>query len=150
MKETWETPRIAVEKFAPNEYVSSCLTVTLTCALPGSSKNQVGDGDSTVTDDNGMWHGLCGDPSVSFISDSGSGYETSNGKIDLNRKISNIRYGDIVTSNNYKPNMPTYGSTVRSTGTYFATWDSTDGAGIYHHYGSANVTYIDNSHPNHS
>ena len=23
MKETWETPRIAVEKFAPNEYVSS-------------------------------------------------------------------------------------------------------------------------------
>lgn len=33
MKKKWETPRMYIEEFVPNEYVSSCLY--LECAIPG-------------------------------------------------------------------------------------------------------------------
>ena len=35
MKEKWETPRIVVEKFAPNDYISSCYQVT--CITPNGN-----------------------------------------------------------------------------------------------------------------
>lgn len=150
MKETWETPRIAVEKFAPNEYVSSCLTVKLECAIPGTSPYAVDDGTSRVTGNDGLWHGSCGDDSEPFVISAGKGYETRNGHVDYNRIISNVQFGNQVSGSNYSPNYPVFGSSVDSTGTYFATWDSTDGSGIYKHYGRAIVTRIDNEHPNHS
>ena len=49
MKEKWETPRIVVEKFAPNDYISACYEVT--CITPNSNasfnyiyKDSNGDG----------------------------------------------------------------------------------------------------------
>lgn len=35
MKEKWETPRIVVEKFAPNDYISACYEVT--CITPNNN-----------------------------------------------------------------------------------------------------------------
>lgn len=153
MKEKWEAPRIAVETFASNEYVSSCLTVQLTCAIPGRSTSLVGDGTSAVSDSFGMSHGLCGNSSTSFVSDStGNGYETIAGVVQRNRPISNVKFGD-PNPRTYSADMPAPNQTVGATGTYFATWDSTDGAqhtGTYHHYGCAVVSDIDSQHPNRS
>ena len=49
MKEKWETPRIVVEKFAPNDYISACYEVT--CITPNNNasfnyiyKDSNGDG----------------------------------------------------------------------------------------------------------
>ncbi len=148
MKETWETPRIAVEKFAPNEYVSSCLTVTLQCAIPGASPYAVDDGLDARND-----HGICGADSTSFVSDStGAGFETVDGVIERRRPISNVSFG-AANPTSYRLDMTTYGSSVSGPGTYFAKWTSTDNVnhtGSYTHYGRAIVTNIDNSHPNHS
>lgn len=153
MKETWETPRIAVEKFAPNEYVSSCLTVQLECAIPGASDSQVDDGTSAVRDRSGMLHGLCGNNSTSFVSGStGEGFETIGGVVQRDRPISGVSFGAADPAS-YSAGQATYGSSVSAPGTYYATWTSYDGAnktGTYHHYGRAIVSQIDSSHPNHS
>jgi hypothetical protein len=153
MKETWEMPRIAVEKFAPNEYVSSCLTVKLECAIPGASDSQVDDGTRTRRDSYGMLHGLCGNDSTSFVSGStGEGFETIGGVVQRDRPISNVSFG-AANPSSYSAGQPTYGSYVSGPGTYYATWTSYDGAnktGTYSHYGRAIVTNIDNARPNHS
>lgn len=153
MKETWEMPRIAVEKFAPNEYVSSCLTVQLECAIPGTSDSRVDDGTSARRDSYGMLHGLCGNNSTSFVSDStGEGFETIGGVVQRNRPISGVSFG-AANPSSYSAGQPTYGSSVSGPGTYYATWTSYDGAnntGFYNHYGRAIVENIDNERPNHS
>lgn len=165
MKKIYGRPSARAEAFATNETVSACLTVTLTCAIPGhkyvgdwpfesdNGAHYIGDGTATRTYD-GVDHGLCGNPSTSFINDvTSSGYETINNVAQHNRPIKNVLFGGSASNDSYVAYQNGISKTVSAPGTYFASWDSTDGAqntGTYHHYGIANVTYINTSHPNNS
>lgn len=134
MKKEYVTPTMVGERFSADEYVAACVTGTIQCVYPGDSPNAQDDGTKTYIDVAGMWHGSCGeDASISFNDGTGKGYEMRNGKIDYNRPISHIT-----------------GYTLK-TGTYTnVSWESTDGAGTYHHKGRLVITNIDNNRPNHS
>lgn len=146
MKKRWETPRTAVQKFEPNEYVAACYT--LVCAIPGGSATDIGDGTSTryfngtegpfgrryTTWDgqrvmaDGLAHGNCGNESTSYDVDHSIGYEHNNDGTVKNAVISNVHIGSQASGN-----------------TYFATWNSDNGT-LYTHYGFA----IMDSNQNHS
>lgn len=143
MKKKWEEPRILVQQFAPNEYVSACVTGTIQCMYPGNGRT---NGQEVYDDYNGKqdgWfldgenhlHGLCGnDAAISFNGDTASGYEFSGGVAQMNRPIYDISgYSQAV-------------------GTYTVTWTSmeTDSGTEYHHKGRLVITNIDSDHPNHS
>lgn len=150
MKRAYETPMAWAEEFAPNEYVSACITGTIQCAYPGNGLPAKWGGTNGKTDEfddyngqesgwykdsYGMLHGICGnDAKISFNGDTASGYEYVNGKPAANRPISNIR--------GYEPKVGTY---------YNVTWTSqVDNSDVYHHIGRLVITNIDNAHPNHS
>lgn len=87
---------------------------------------------STISPD-GLEHGLCGNTAaISFDGDTGSGFERINGEIQRNRPIYNIKGYDLVE------------------GSYNVTWQSTDGAAEYNHYGTLHITNIVENRPNHS
>ena len=138
-KKTWVSPKATLEEFTPNEYVSACVVGYIQCKLPGSSSDGYDDGTDIYYERNAQgkiiaWHGLCGNnASITFNGKTGSGYEVLNNQVQRNRPITNIK--------GYELKKGTY---------YNVTWDSTDGAGTYHHIGRLNVDYIDNDHPNHS
>lgn len=156
MKKTWVRPKGSIENFVPNEYINSCMEIKLECAIPGKSANHVYDGIDTRTDSEGLDHGICGNWSTTFISSSSSsGYETVNGKVDYNRPIFNVTLGgtiDNLTSRTYFDGSRNGYTSLDSAGkgTYYATWQSSDGSNTYTHYGVATVTVIDSSRPNHS
>lgn len=174
MKEMWEAPRIAVQVFVPGEYATSICshyTARVICAIPGSSKVEVGDGTSTaygteVDDNHGYAHGSCGSLSGSFDVNGGTGFEYRNGSIDYNRKIYDITLGDWLGGDNngdgsytvddYK-NYDDYNELGQFSGTfseggYKAQWYSTDGVLEYFHWGLAIIQHIfdDLNRPNHS
>lgn len=133
------------------------MEISLQCAIPGSHTDRVADGTDARWGSDGLQHGICGNESTSFIASAfASGYETVNGKADKTRPISNVQLGNSISD--LDPNTTIfssslYGSTPLESakpGSYYAIWDSTDGADIYHHYGLAKVTTVDNTHPNHS
>ena len=103
-----------------------------------------------------MWHGSCGDASTTFVaSSSASGYEYRDGKVAKNRPITNVKLGSSISDLGQYTEFSSKltGSTPLDSaiaGNYYATWDSTDGYGTYHHYGLAVVKAIDTTHPNHS
>lgn len=144
MKRTYETPMALAEEFAPNEYVSACVTGTIQCAYPGNGRT---NGQTNVFDDyNGrqsgwykdsydMLHGICGNnATISFNGETGSGYEFVNGRPASNRPIYNIE--------GYQLEEGTY---------YNVTWNSkVDNSNEYHHVGRLIITNIDNDHPNRS
>lgn len=133
-KMKWTRPEVAGEMFEANEYIAACITGTIQCIYPGKSPNQQDDGTDIYKDQDGMWHGLCGNnATISFNGDTASGFEVSNGKVDRNRPIYSV--------SGYSQEVGTYPN---------VTWDSTDGNGIYHHKGRLVVTQIDSTHPNHS
>ena len=149
MKKKWETPRMMIQEFAPNEYVAACYT--LVCAIPGSSPTEIGDGTSTrwftdspngrttpfvrSTNWDGTWvwadglaHGNCGNESTSYDVDYNIGYEHNNDGTVKNAVISNVHIGSQASGNRY-----------------YATWNSDNGT-MYTHYGFA----IMDSNQNHS
>ena len=156
MKKTWVRPKGSIENFVPNEYINSCMEIKLECAIPGKSAYYVNDGTIARTDSDGLDHGICGNWSTTFISSSSaSGYETENGKVAYNRPISNVTLGGTIanlTSSTYFDDSLNGSTSLDSatTGTYYATWQSTDGHNTYTHYGVATVTAIDSTRPNHS
>ncbi|MCH4021339.1 MAG: hypothetical protein LKE61_10735 [Erysipelotrichaceae bacterium] len=132
------------------------MEISLQCAIPGSHKDRVADGTDAYWGSDGLQHGLCGNASTSFVaSASASGYETVHGKADKSRPISNVQLGSPIS---YLDPNTRFSSTLKGStsldsatpGDYYAIWDSTDGNGTYHHYGLAEVTAVDNAHPNHS
>lgn len=146
---TWVRPMAVEEDFTANQCVANgvCITGTIQCAYPGNgARLDSTNGKTNVFDDyngqesgwykdsDGMLHGSCGeDGVVSFSTANASGFEYRDGKIAYNRPISNIK--------GYQEKV----------GTYFdVTWDSTDGAGTYHHIGRLTITNVDNNKPNHS
>jgi len=156
MKKTWIRPKSLIENFVQNEYISSCMEISLQCAIPGNHTDRVADGTVARWGSDGLQHGICGNESTSFIASAfASGYETVNGKADKTRPISNVQLGRPISNLN---RYTTFSSTLigstplesATTGNYYAVWDSTDGAGTYNHYGLAKVTTVDNTHPNHS
>ena len=48
MKKEWIEPEILVQEFTANEYVAACVTGTIQCVYPGTSKEK---GDNGVYDD---------------------------------------------------------------------------------------------------
>lgn len=143
MKKKWEEPRILVQQFIPNEYVSACVTGTIQCMYPG---NGYTNGDAVYDDYNGeesgyykdregLYHGLCGyETPVSFNGDTARGYESINGVVQTDRFIYNIEGYDQLA------------------GVYTVTWTSqhTSTGTPYHHKGRLTITNIDSDHPNHS
>ena len=146
MRKKWETPRMMIQEFAPNEYVAACYT--LVCAIPGSSPTEIGDGTSTryfngtngwpgnryTTWDgsrvyaDGLAHGNCGNESTSYDVDYNIGYEHNNDGTVKNAVISNVHIGSQASGNRY-----------------YAAWNSDNGT-MYTHYGFA----IMDSNQNHS
>ena len=148
MKRVYESPRAYAEMFTPNEYVAACITGVIQCGYPGTKETY---GDPNIFDDyddnTGVWwiesdnpyrpHGLCGnDASLTFNSNTFSGYEVVYGQTDRNRKIYDISGW---TESN-------------GTGTFTGiTWKSTYAGGeVYHHEGRLIVNNIDSNRPNHS
>ena len=144
-KMKWTRPEVTGEMFEANEYVAACITGTIQCMYPGNGSSNGkaeyddynGQQSGWYTDHFGKQHGLCGnDAIISFNGDTGSGYESSNGQIQRNRPIYNIK--------GYESKVGVY---------YNVTWNSKDGdnnSGEYSHIGRLNITNIDNAHPNHS
>lgn len=145
---TWVRPSVYEEKFSVNEAVSACIEGTIQCYYPGKSPYVGNDGTDTIVISKnfaaqdkwvqkGEWHGFCGSNAhISFNSDTGSGYEVVNGKIDYLRPIKNIK--------NYDMKEGTYTNVI---------WNSYDGhhnESEYHHRGSLVITQIDTNRPNHS
>ena len=142
MKRKYVAPAMECEKFEANEYVAACITGTIQCVYPGTSKAK---GDNGVYDDyngeqsgwyrdsQGMLHGLCGyDATITFNGSSASGYEVNNGSTDYNRPIYSISgYSE-------------------AEGTYYVTWKSNDGSAEYSHKGRLIITNVDSNRPNHS
>lgn len=138
MKKAWETPRIVIQKFEPNEYVAACYT--LVCAIPGWSATEIGDGtttrwftksrtwDGSYVQADGLAHGNCGNESTSYDVDHNVGYEHNNDGTVKNAVISNVHIGSNVFGNRY-----------------YATWNSDNGT-MYTHYGFA----LMDENPNHS
>lgn len=147
MKKIWKNPETLVQRFTPNEYVAACVTGTIQCAIPGSSAYRCNDGTQSRNFNfnptrwngpkigkDGLDHGLCGNNASISFSDtdgSGSGYEVVNGSVSYNRPIWNI--------NGYMLNP----------GTYAVTWNSSDGANTYNHYGILTIEAT-GSNANHS
>ena len=144
MKKRWVEPRIAVQQFVADEYVSACITGTIQCVYPGTMHNKGDNGiyddyngaeSGWYTDSEGKLHGICGyNATISFNGDTASGFESVGGVTDRSRPIYNI------TGYN------------QSVGTYYVTWTSKDTAANmeYSHKGRLNVTNVDSSRPNHS
>ena len=147
MEKVWRKPETQVQWFVPNEYVAACVTGQIVCAIPGHSPYECNDGTTTRNfgfypwqwdgpkiNSDGLDHGLCGTSATISFSDtdgSGSGFEVVNGSIDYDRPIWNI--------NGYE----------LSPGDYPVTWNSTDGANKYNHYGILHITATGNN-ANHS
>lgn len=149
MKRVYESPRAYAEMFTPDEYVAACITGIIQCAYPGK-KGTVGN--PNIFDDfngreSGWWydpndterkypHGVCGnDAPLTFNTNTFSGYEVVNGRVDRNRPISNIKGWN----------------EDNGTGTFYnITWTSTDGNATYYHKGRLKVNSIDSNRPNHS
>lgn len=136
MKKKYVTPTMVGERFSADEYVAACVEGVIQCRYPGESPYRQDDGTDTYKDQEGLWHGLCGnDASISFadVNNEGTGYEVVNGRIDRNRPISGIV--------GYELKPGTYNN---------VSWTSTEGKYIYHHNGRLVINNIDNNHPNHS
>lgn len=134
MKKEYVTPTMVGERFSADEYVAACVTGTIQCAYPGASPNAQDDGTATFKDNEGKWHGSCGENApISFDGGTGRGYEMRNGKIDYNRPIYDIT--------GYKLVPDSYTN---------VSWTSTDGNLFYHHKGRLIITNIDDNRPNHS
>lgn len=61
MKKEYVTPTMVGERFSADEYVAACVTGTIQCAYPGASPNAQDDGTATFKDNEGKWHGSCGE-----------------------------------------------------------------------------------------
>lgn len=163
MKEMWETPRIAVQMFAADEYVSACYDykAQLQCAIPGSwwdrnHEHYIGSDNSTASSN----HGSCGTMTEEFDVFGSVGYETRNGEVNYQRPIYDITIGEKIedTSNLsgiYFGEDPGSYSGDLTDGWYKATWWSEDlenGTGKYFHWGLAVISSVIQifGRPNHS
>lgn len=164
MKLQWETPRIEVEAFEANEYVSSCVTANsgaLYCAIPGYSFNYVQDGLTAKYGPDGHLHGQTCATNCS-ISDLANGVAMENGA--NGHVISNIQVGSQVnglTTQIYNSQdgfvLGTFDPSVvtDADATYYfkATWTSYDDAKLrYDHFGIAALVgaWLDAGNPNRS
>ena len=138
MKKRYTAPKMTMERFEANEYVAACVTATVQCALPGKSTT-AHDGTSPIYTESGtgLQHGICANEATIYMSDTDgvyTGYEVSNGEVQTNRPIKVVGSYD-------------------SVGTYNrVSWTSTDNnwKDTYTHVGTIKVTYVDDTHPNHS
>lgn len=137
MKKKWETPRMYIEEFAPNEYVSSCLY--LECAIPGQDPFKGNDGQipKRVFDfEIGLWgeiagirpdyqeHYRCGGRgTTTYCTETNRGFWWTDGKIDRSVTVSDFQMGGTNPADWNKP---------------CAAWKTTDQNGnVYQHYGYA-------------
>lgn len=130
MKKKWETPRMYIEEFAPNEYVSVCLY--LECAIPGDSPYECYDGQipkRIFNFDIGSWGGIeispdgqehyrCGLRTTStYDAERNKGFWWTDGKIDRSVTVSDVHINS-------------------KDGRNYVTWKTTDQNGVvYQHYG---------------
>lgn len=137
MKNTWGSPRIVVEQFAPNEYVAACFQ--LACSV--WSDNNGHDSDPTYDrggENNTHAQNACGNAANQYITD-------NNGMITVKEYSSDLGWLDCNIT------YPTSGTIA--VGTY-VTWETYtyDSNGrvsrTWHHHGVASAS--DSSHPNRS
>lgn len=143
MKKVWEAPKIEIQRFQANEYVSACIQGRLQCMYPGNGQTNGqeiyddynNDQSGWYKDSHNMLHGICGnDAAVSFNGDTAKGYESVDGVAQTNRVIFDIE--------GYKQEVGTY---------YNVTWKSqVDNSDIYHHIGRLIITLVDPTRANHS
>ena len=136
MKNTWGSPRIVVEQFAPNEYVAACFQLACNVWQPGGSDEiptYDGHGANRV-ENNTHSANACGSAANQYITDNNGTitvreYSSDQGWLDceiLSPTSGTISVGDYVSWNTY----------------------SGDGKRTWHHHGVASAA--DSSHPNRS
>lgn len=158
MKEMWETPRIAVEEFAANEYVAACWGVG--CDVDASNKWEK-ENDSNVWNNragryytwyelntlgtSGDAHGTdhCGNSGNQVIFD----YD-NNGTADAMKEVGTDGLGDldctIWTDNTFSTTMDVGDVSIGDV----IYWTTSAGNKIWHHIGKVFATVL--GHPNRS
>ncbi len=129
MKRTWTSPKIEVQQFEANEYVSACYitdggSLTIACTA-GTWNPQY----NAYVDSEGNWHGdPCRQNSVaSYQNNSGTEYN-SNGTVKS--VITNLSINDGSDDG------------ILQNGTHPASWNSTADGITYSHSGIATVTNV--------
>ncbi|MGN0776388.1 MAG: hypothetical protein ACI4MM_06880 [Candidatus Ventricola sp.] len=155
MKEMWETPRIAVEEFAANEYVAACWDVACTT---GSEGGNAGKHDEHASVDDGRGnnnnHGKldagtgCGWASNQYIYDA---FTDDNGVIWYGMNEVNVAGQDdlactIYNDSNYSGTGSQFVSGLTNGQTIY--WTTSNSRYTWFHYGIVN--FFNSLHPNRS
>ncbi len=139
MNKKWEIPRISIEQFTANEYVSLCYsgTIVLDCTLMDNSNlHEPGNRNNKYYyERNGKLHqsDQCGKP-ASITFNGYTGKETGTNAAPISNVVIT---GAIINADG-----------VIQNGTYYnCTWDSTLSgnqwwSGVYHHVGTATVSNV--------
>lgn len=141
MKKKWESPKMCIERFAPNEYVSTCLY--LACAIPGENPDDNNDGqaprlfDFTIESWGGLTgispdnqvHSECGlRGKTTYCEETNRGFWWTNGEINRSVTVSDFRRGG-----------------THDVGKGYVAWKTTDQNGtVYQHYGYAYAVELPN------
>lgn len=144
MLEKWETPRVTIQEFEPNEYVAACYNIK--CNVDAANSVEKGwmlnRWESNY--DNGQSHAAdrCGSFGSYYVID-----DNEDGSFDRMIEIS-PDLGELSCSlyKNASYNTPGNWNSIQS-GSYIY-WTTSSGNRTWHHQGS--VAYQDTSHPNRS
>lgn len=147
----WETPRVLVQSFEPNEYVASCWGVG--CSIVGSDKwptyNTVTSGgghhggEVTYVENNTHSANACGLSTSQFIRTDAS--NTAIGMYEYSASQNKNLECTLYTDDNY--NVLGDYSTVSTGDVIYWTTSASDGR-IWHHKGTVEASYP--GHPNRS
>ena len=150
MLEKWETPRVTIQEFEPNEYVAACYSVV--CNTGAANLVEMGwivnvNGHVTNNYDAGQTHNpaACGAPGNYYATD-----DNGDGLIDSLTEYSKDQ-GPLscmlYTDSTYKTQAG-WGTVNVDSGTIYWKTSSVDGTRTWHHQGTVQVA--DSSHPNRS
>ena len=140
MRAKWETPRIKVETFAPNDYVSACWGVACNVTAANQYETSIGKYDPT-----NLFHDAnnCGQASNQYIQD-----KNGDGTIDTMTETGTKGLGNLkctlYTDGTYTT-QESYGSVHPGDYIY---WTTSAGSRTWHHQGQAVAT--ETAHPNRS
>jgi hypothetical protein len=141
MKEKWIEPKVLVQKFVANEYVSACVVGTVQCIYPNDPEiyDSWHMGQRKYKEERtGYEHGICGNVAyVTFNESTGSGYEANAQGVPYPNRVISIPPCDYPVKEGY-----------------YLQWTSKDNDDplklVYTHYGRLKVQYTDKDCPNHS
>ncbi|MGN0275088.1 MAG: hypothetical protein ACI4DT_10015 [Chordicoccus sp.] len=138
MKEKWESPRIKVETFAPNDYVSACWGVA--CDVDLANAYETSNGFTNVSHRSDH----CGNASNQYLQDT-----NNDGTFDTMTETGTDGLGDLncvlYTDGSYTTREP-YSSV--KTGDHIFWTTAASGGRVWHHQGD--VFAQSSTHPNRS